>query len=76
MASQQYRNVALRSLAFRAGLHLVFAAAVVTVLTLEYLQNHLISPARWFWANDYGFFVLLGALRLVAGGLLLARETR
>ena len=61
---------------FSMALHFAFAAAVIAVVTFEYLQNQERFSARWLLKNDYGFFVLLGLTRLLAGGVFLEKETR
>ena len=58
------------------GLHFAFAAAVIAVVTFEFLQNQPKFSARWLLQNDYGFVLLLGLCRLLAGGFLLEKETR
>lgn len=61
---------------FSVALHFTFAAAVIAVVTFEYLQNQPRVSARWLLKNDYGFFLLLGLSRLLAGGFLLGNEPR
>lgn len=58
------------------ALHFAIAAAVIAIVTFEYLQNQPRLSARWLLKNDYGFFLLLGLARLLAGGFLLEKESR
>lgn len=59
---------------FSVGLHLAFSASAIAAVTFEYLQNRPSPFISWLRKNDYGFFLLLGLIRFVAGGFLLGRE--
>jgi hypothetical protein len=58
--------------ALSAALHLAFSSTATVVILFDYLLNRTAPFFGWLWRNDYAVFVALAAIRLLAGGLLIA----